>query len=78
MVALDVLNDSRRCSALGVAAMDEWTEWACACLVDPTMVNRQAFQQALNARLRELHPIRGLVKTSAESVHRLRQQQRPC
>jgi CheY-like chemotaxis protein len=74
MVAVDVLNQN---GAQDVARTDNDPEPACACLVDHRMVDRRAFQQALNARLRDLHPIRGLVKTSAERVVRY-EQERSC
>ncbi len=71
MVALDVMNQSN-------SAMVDMTDTdptpACACLVDHRLSNRRAFQQALSSRLREMHPIRGLVKTSAERVVRYDEQ----
>jgi CheY-like chemotaxis protein len=74
MVALEVLNES---TGIDAKLTDDDPTPACACLVDHRMLDRRAFQHALNARLRELHPIRGLVKTSVERVVRYRQQQ-PC
>jgi CheY-like chemotaxis protein len=65
LVALGVLNES---GGQSVEATDNDPSAACACLIDYRMVNRRAFQKALNARLRHQHPIRGLVKTSAERV----------
>jgi CheY-like chemotaxis protein len=72
MIALDVLAEST-CDGVVVERTANDPAPACACLVDHRLVNRQAFQQALRARLRQLHPIRDLVKTSAERVERFGQ-----